>query len=170
MRKIWLISDTHFGHENMYRFVTFGGVTRVRPRFDHAKEADEYMFDTWNDLIKVEDHVYHLGDVAMNFAPFVHRIKSLPGHKRLILGNHDKAKIAEYLAAGFQKIMAYRFWNREAILSHVPIHPESLGKRLNIHGHIHERAAFGPLYRNVCVEQTHYGPVELDKILASVVK
>lgn len=169
MVKIWLISDTHFGHENIYKFVSNDGVTRVRPRFEHARDADEYMCDLWSSMVKPQDHIYHLGDVAMNFAPRVSLIKSLPGHKRLILGNHDKGKMTEYIAAGFQKIMSYRFFDRTVILSHVPIHEKSLGGRVNIHGHTHERPAYGPQYRNVCVEHTDYAPVELDKILATVV-
>jgi calcineurin-like phosphoesterase family protein len=167
--KIWLISDTHFGHENMYKFTTMGGVSRVRSRFDSSAEGDDYMMSMWSGLVKPEDHIYHLGDVAMSMRGWVERIKSLPGHKRLILGNHDKDKITTYLNAGFEKIMSYRYWDHKAILSHVPIHPDSLGSRLNIHGHIHEREPFGPLYRNVSVEQTDYAPVELDRILASVV-
>lgn len=167
MVRIWLISDTHFGHENMYHFESFDKTHRVRERFLHAKEADEFMCDAWNDLVKVTDHVYHLGDVAMNFAPWVARIKSLPGHKRLILGNHDKGKLSEYQAAGFQKIMAYRWWDRSAILSHVPMHESSLMSRLNIHGHIHERIINNPLYRNVCVEHTNYAPIQLDEVLAT---
>lgn len=169
MVRVWLISDTHFGHENLYHFVTYDGVTRVRPQFQHANEADEFMFDKWNELVRPEDHIYHLGDVAMNIAPYVHRIHSLPGHKRLILGNHDKGKTQEYIACGFEKIMASRFWDRKiAILTHIPIYPDGIRKGgINIHGHIHERLLNGP-YRNVCVEHTGYAPIQLEEILSAL--
>lgn len=165
--KVWLISDTHFGHENIYKFVSFDGVQRVRSTFNSAKEGDEYMFDRWNDLVRPEDHVYHLGDVAMNMAPYVHRIRSLPGHKRLILGNHDKDPMKIYADAGFEKIMSVRMWDRKVvILTHMPMHPDGLSKsKANIHGHIHERTLRDPRYINVSVEQTKYEPVELDRIL-----
>lgn len=150
----------------MYHFVTFDGVTRVRERFQHAKDADEFMCDAWNERVKPQDHIYHLGDVAMNFAPWVHRVKSLPGHKRLILGNHDKGKMTEYLSAGFEKILSVRMLDRKvAIMSHFPLHPDSV-HRLNIHGHIHERVINDPHYVNVCVEHTDYAPVELEEILS----
>lgn len=170
MTRIWLISDTHFGHENIYKFVSFDGVTRVRQRFDSAKDADSFMLDRWNDLVRPEDHIYHLGDVAMNFSPWVETIKKLPGHKRLILGNHDKGRPRQYIDAGFEKIMGSRYWDRKvAILSHIPLHPDSLGfgSALNIHGHIHDRKLSDPRYVNVCVEHTDYEPILLEQVLTA---
>ena len=41
--QIWLISDTHFFHENMYKFIGWDGVTRTRAKFTSAAEGDEYM-------------------------------------------------------------------------------------------------------------------------------
>lgn len=168
--KVWLISDTHFGHENIYKFVGFDKVTRIRERFDNAREGDAYMFDRWNDLVRPEDHIYHLGDVAMSMAPYVHRIRSLPGHKRLILGNHDKDPMKVYADAGFQKIMSVRMWDRKVvILTHMPIHEDGLShSKANIHGHIHQRVMKDPRYVNVSVERTNYEPVELESILAGL--
>lgn len=158
--KIFVISDTHFGHENMYRFVGFDGVTRVRPEFDSAISADAEMILRWNAVVTPQDHVYHLGDVTMGNN--LSMIKHLNGHKRLVLGNHDKCDVRAYRDAGFQKVMASRQFDRWCVLTHIPIHPESLGAKLNIHGHIHERPAYGPQYRNVSVEQINYTPVELE--------
>lgn len=161
--RIWVISDTHFGHENMYKFVGANGL-RVRRRFEHAQEADECMYDLWAERVRPDDHIYHLGDVAMNFAPYVRRIKALPGHKRLLLGNHDKGKLAEYIAAGFEKIASCRMWDRKtALLTHIPVHPDST-TAVNVHGHIHERTLPGR-YANVCVEHTDYAPVLLEEII-----
>lgn len=168
MVRVWVISDTHFGHENMYSFVSFDGVTRVRQAFAHCREADAFMCDRWNDLVRPEDHIYHLGDVAMNFQPWIYRIKSLPGHKRLILGNHDKGRMKDYAEAGFEKIMGSRMWNRKvALLTHIPAHPFNLfGVKVNIHGHIHEKCIPDPRYVNVSVEQTGYAPVLLEELIA----
>lgn len=161
---IWLISDTHFGHDNMYRFVTADGVTRVRSRFLSAKEGDEYMCDMWAQTVKPEDHIYHLGDVAMSQAA-VFNVKNLPGHKRLVLGNHDKEKMHTYRDAGFQKIMLCRFING-MLLTHMPVHRMSFGRAtINVHGHIHALPPYGPDYRNVSVERTDYCPIALDSVL-----
>jgi calcineurin-like phosphoesterase family protein len=91
---IFLISDTHFGHENMYKFTGLDGL-RVRAKFANASEGDEYMIQAWNQTVKPQDHVYHLGDVA--FGP-ISIVQKLNGHKRLVLGNHDFEKMHGYHA------------------------------------------------------------------------
>lgn len=158
--KLFVISDTHFHHENIYKFTTFGGTERVRPQFENAVEADREMVLRWNSVVTPEDHVWHLGDVTMGNNLAI--VKELNGHKRLLLGNHDRCTIEQYKQAGFQKVQAYRFCDRWGILSHIPLHPDTVGSRINIHGHIHERDEFGPQYRNVSVERINYTPVLLD--------
>lgn len=165
---IWLISDTHFGHEAMYGFTeTFDGVERrVRFEFANASEGDEFMMDRWAETVKPGDHVYHLGDVAMK-KEFLPMVKKLPGQKRLVLGNHDREQIKHYQAAGFQKIFGSRVFEG-LVATHVPIHPLSLGSRFigNVHGHIHRQPAFGPRYKNVSVEVIGYTPIALDDVIA----
>jgi calcineurin-like phosphoesterase family protein len=161
--RIFVISDTHFGHENMYKFVTFDGTQRIRPEFTSAAEADRFMVERWNATVLPEDHVWHLGDVTMGRDLSI--IKELSGQKRLILGNHDKCDVRKYRDAGFQKVQGYSWRDRWAILSHVPIHPESLGNKINIHGHIHERPSFGMQYKNVSVERINYTPVLLNSFM-----
>ncbi len=161
--RIFVISDTHFGHENMYKFVTFDGVTRVRPQFANAAEADKAMINRWNDIVTDQDHVWHLGDFTMGNNLSI--VQHLKGHKRLILGNHDRCDVRAYREAGFQKVQSYRFVDRWAIMSHIPIHPDGLyGGRINIHGHIHERVMQDPKYVNVSVEQINYTPVLLESL------
>lgn len=168
---IFLISDTHFGHDNMYKFVTFDGM-RVRPRWECAKDADTYMAEVWNQTVHPEDHVWHLGDVTMarNVAQqdqFVKFMRTLHGHKRLVLGNHDHFPLHVYTAAGFEKIVGS---HRHAglVYSHWPIHPSSLDSPkiiCNVHGHIHERPSPPGKYMNVSVEQINYTPIALDEVL-----
>ena len=157
---IWLISDTHFGHANILKFTDASG-NRIRPKFDSVKEMDDYICSQWADRVKPQDHIYHLGDVTMG--SHLGMIKGLPGHKRLLLGNHDKLKMTEYMAAGFQKITVTRKFD-EVICSHYPLHTSSLhGKMIgNIHGHIHEKQLDDPRYLNVSVERTEYAPIPLD--------
>lgn len=47
-------SDTHFGSERTLKF--------SRRPFKTTQEMDETFINNWNDLIKPEDIVYHLGD------------------------------------------------------------------------------------------------------------
>lgn len=169
--KIFIISDTHFAHQNMYGFLTQDG-KRVRSRWDLASEADAYMIEMWNQTVTPQDHVYHLGDFTMmrsqpwiNLEPLV---RKLNGHKRLILGNHDHFDVRVYRDAGFQKVMAS---NRlgGVLLTHYPVHPsciEGLRWKGNAHGHIHERQSPPGRYFNASVEQINYTPIDLDEIVA----
>ena len=162
--KIFVISDTHFGHENMYKFTDFSGTHRVRKEFQSAHEGDLAMIERWNAVVSPQDHVYHLGDVSMG-PRGLSIVGRLNGRKRLVLGNHDKEPIRDYLAAGFQKIFSSRQFDRWCILTHIPIHPEGLvGGKINIHGHIHERPPYDERYRNVSVERINYTPVELESL------
>lgn len=169
--QIWLHSDWHWNHQNIYTFVytdTNGIERRVRERFANAKEGDAYIEQRWRDLIKPQDHVYVLGDLCMHRENhmahvFVNLWRSLPGHKRLIMGNHDHLKPKHYVAAGFEKIRGAHMLD-VLFLTHVPVHPLSIPKRAigNVHGHTHAAPDIGPQYLNVCVERTNYEPVPLE--------
>lgn len=169
MRDIWIVSDTHFGHENIIKYCS-------RP-FKNAAEMDEVMIERWNAVVKPDDSVYHLGDVFMSTG-WKH-LPRLMGRKRLILGNHDDAKHPS-LHKHFQKILMWRdFRDFGLLLTHVPVHPshiihdrETAKRRVNVHGHLHNRLVGvskpGDLpderYVNVSVEHTNYGPVHIETL------
>ncbi len=165
MANIFVISDTHFGHANMLTFKTLAGEF-VRPGFACVEEMDEHIVDRWNSTVRVQDHVYHLGDVAMR-REHLGIVKRLNGHKRLIPGNHDIFDVKDYLACGFQKVFGMRVLDNW-IMTHIPIHPESLARfKGNVHGHIHERSCFPGRYINVSVEAVGYTPVSLEALRLS---
>ncbi len=172
MKTIWLISDTHFGHANSLKFKIDEAGTLMRPGFRDVSHMDEVMVDNWNKLVKPQDHVYHLGDVAME-KKLIPIVKRLNGHKRLIFGNHDIYEYQHYAQAGFEKMMGMRVMDG-MIFTHVPIHPESLGRfKINVHGHLHNRNVMlgkhrDPRYLSVCVEQTGYSPVSLDELKSKI--
>lgn len=166
MANLWFTSDTHFGHAAILTFLAEGpdGIARpIRPEFTSITEMDETLVERWNEVVRPQDKVYHLGDVTIRKAnlPIVRRLN---GHKRLLRGNHDIFRTRDYLAAGFEEISASRVLDG-IIFTHIPIHPWSLGRfQGNVHGHIHERAPFGPRYVNISVERTGYRPVSLDEV------
>lgn len=173
MRNIWVISDTHFGHENILNFMDKNG-NPVRP-FSSVKEMDEHMIDCWNSVVKQGDKVYHLGDVF--FGPkdnFKSLWPKLNGSKRLIVGNHDDIK---FLSSGgfFQKVEMWRVWPEHKLLfSHVPLH-QSMIQRFksreetvlytNVHGHIHQNKSPDGRYINVSAEAVNYTPVNLEELV-----
>ena len=161
--RIFVTSDSHFGHINMLTFTREDGVTPVRPEFATVAQMNEALIERWNAVVRPQDHVYHLGDVALSLTAAREFVPHLNGHKRLVLGNHDQPDARAYMAMGFKKVFSSRLLD-DVLLTHIPIHPKSIPAYClgNIHGHIHERAEFGPRYLNVSVEQTEYAPITLE--------
>lgn len=163
MSDIWVVSDTHINHAAILTFKDDNN-TLVR-NFASLEEMNERILDGWNSVVRPGDKVYHLGDVFFGskdyFSSFWPR---LAGRKRLILGNHDDAK---WLAGGsfFEKITMWRkFTEFGLLLSHVPVHPNTLRNELNVHGHIHSNPSPEGAYRNVCVEQLNYVPINIEEL------
>lgn len=175
-RDVFVISDTHFSHENILQFER-SDFTPVRPGFANYQEMDEYMVEKWNAVVKPNDKVYHLGDVTMK-KRHIDVVKRLNGKKRLIMGNHDIFGFKFY-ADYFDEVYAMRILPKEGIMmTHIPLHLNSVKRWcINVHGHIHERIigqdtqmVLGvvqdqhPYYFNACVEHHDYTPVSLDVI------
>jgi calcineurin-like phosphoesterase family protein len=179
MPATFLVSDTHFGHAGVCRFTEEDGVTKIRPWTD-PDEMDKEMVRRWNDAVRPNDKVYHLGDVVINrkALPILHRLN---GDKVLIRGNHDIFRDDEYRRY-FRELRAYHVLNG-MILSHIPVHEASLGRfGVNIHGHLHTNrvkkargvdARTGTVlygdendvrYHCVCVEQTDFTPILLEDV------
>jgi len=134
MPAVFLVSDTHFGHAGVCRFTREDGVTKLRP-WDDPDEMDEAMVKAWNERVKPNDKVYHLGDVVIN-RKALKTLSRLNGDKVLIRGNHDIFRDEEYREY-FRELRAYHVMNG-MILSHIPIHPASIERfGVNIHGHLH---------------------------------
>jgi calcineurin-like phosphoesterase family protein len=143
MSRIFLTSDTHFGHENIIKYCK-------RP-FANAKQMDDALIANWNEVVGPEDVVWHLGDFALCDDWRKREILcSLNGVKKLILGNHDfypksrygpKFKwdvplaIADYTALGFDEVFEENTVElRGYKLTHYP--KEDKGKY--VCGHVHE--------------------------------
>jgi len=140
MPSVFLVSDTHFGHAGVCRFTHEDTGVKIRPWTD-PDEMDEHMVKVWNETVKPTDKVYHLGDVVIN-RKSLGIMRRLNGDKVLIRGNHDIFRDDEY-RQHFRELRAYHVMNG-MILSHIPIHPESLGRfGVNIHGHLHTPLSTG---------------------------
>jgi calcineurin-like phosphoesterase family protein len=183
MPAVFLVSDTHFGHAGVCRFTESDGVTKIRPWTD-PDEMDEEMIRRWNDRVRPNDKVYHLGDVVINRKSLA-TISRLNGDKVLIRGNHDIFRDDEYRLY-FRELRAYHVMNG-MILSHIPLHEASLGRfGVNIHGHLHSgrvKKARGidartgatlysdendVRYHCVCVEQTDFTPILFEDVIKRI--
>jgi len=180
MPAVFLVSDTHFGHAGVCRFTLNDGVTKMRPWTD-PDEMDEEMVRRWNDKVRPNDKVYHLGDVVINRRALP-TLARLNGDKVLIRGNHDIFRDEEYRKY-FRELRAYHVMNG-MILSHIPIHEESLGRfGVNIHGHLHanrvmKKTRWGNTehfdesidtrYHCVCVEHTDFAPILFEDVVKRI--
>jgi len=105
-KNIWFISDTHWSHGNIIKF-------SERP-YQDVVEMNKALTDNWNEVVKPQDEVYHLGDFAFTSHQSIKNIVfSLNGRKHLVYGNHDKEilkKREEFLSMpnGFISIEPYR--------------------------------------------------------------
>jgi calcineurin-like phosphoesterase family protein len=177
MPAVFLVSDTHFGHAGVCRFLRNDGVTKLRP-WDTPEEMDEFMVKAWNERVRPNDKVYHLGDVVINRRA-LKTLARLNGDKVLIRGNHDIFRDTEYREY-FRELRAYHVMNG-MILSHIPIHSDSLGRfGTNIHGHLHANrvmyqdpfegfaSRLDTRYHCVCVEQTDFAPILFEDVIKRI--
>lgn len=184
MPAVFLVSDTHFGHAGVCRFLREDG-TKLRP-WDNPEDMDEFMVKAWNERVRPNDKVYHLGDVVINRRS-LKTLARLNGDKVLIRGNHDIFRDTDYREY-FRELRAYHVMNG-CILSHIPVHEASLGRfGVNIHGHLHANRVkrvigintLGTVpelvygtepdlrYHCVCVEQTDFAPILLEDVFKRI--
>lgn len=164
MSNKWVISDLHLGHKNILKY---SGELRAG---NTSEEHDEWIINQCRSVVKKNDLLYILGDVAMNLEA-LKMIKRIPGSKILVRGNHDINNVRHLVDyfTDITGIIRYRgaFW-----MSHVPIHPDSLRGLYNLHGHTHQNLVKLPdgtldeRYINCCVEQTYGIPRNLDELFA----
>lgn len=114
---IHFVSDTHFGHHNIIKYCD-------RP-WDTVDEMNEGLIDNWNNVVKPDDDVYHLGDFCMGGTRPRDWLRRLNGRVHLIRGNHDPhvkdqgfASVQDYLelrVKGYRRIILLHFpmlrWN-----------------------------------------------------------
>lgn len=150
------IADTHLGHKN---------ISKYRKVFESTLHNDLFFMEVLESTCTKRDIMYFLGDSIFDkkYIPF---IKSLPGVKILIMGNHDSEYVdIKELVNGFDEIhslVKYKeFW-----LSHAPIHYDELRGKKNIHGHVHTNSVQSTDYLNVSVDSSFmkYYPRTLNEV------
>ena len=168
---VYFTADTHFGHDNIIKYCK-------RP-FHNAAEMNETIFAAWTALVRKDDTVYHLGDVAFGseeaVARIVERIKNLPGRKFLIPGNHDH-RYPELLARAFDEVLP-PLWEMSApvgggetariALCHYPLLTWKGAFRgaLHFHGHVHGRIPENKRRIDVGVDAWGFAPARLESIV-----
>lgn len=133
--KIYIISDTHFNHANIIKYCN-------RP-FVNVEEMNDTIISNWNNIVRKDDIVYHLGDFLLGSKfDLKNIVDKLNGTIYLIRGNHDRLTAKSYEDCGIivLKNASIILDDYKVLLSHRPL-PDSMikDKYINMHGHIHER-------------------------------
>lgn len=162
----WVISDTHWGHDNIVGFC------------DRPENHEDIMVAHWQATVPPEATVLHLGDLSYRNNAYFRSViaPKLPGEKLLVKGNHDKQRGAFYKTAEFKVIKPFKIDYKGSVVSfdHYPKDFPLPKYRLHVHGHIHNNGYGGkdgpfiPFRQNqinVSVEMIHYRPVNLARLL-----
>lgn len=157
---IFFISDTHFGHGNILNFRDKEDKS-IRP-FANVEEMNEALIENWNKVVRPQDKIYHLGDVAIP-RKGLDCLAKCNGDKILVRGNHDIFRLKDYTKY-FRDVRGYVVLENY-LASHIPVHPDSKGRfKKNIHGHLHTNNLADDFYINVSVEQINFTPISWDEI------
>lgn len=178
MSNVWITSDTHFGHDKDFIWKARG--------YCSIQEHDEDLIKKWNEHIKPDDIVYHLGDVIMGEAEHgLECLKKLNGEIHILRGNHDTnarwalyASLPNIVLEGYATKIKYNKWN--FYLSHYPTLTANLDedaplktKTINLCGHSHIKDRFkdmdkGLIY-HVEIDSHSNCPILLDEIITEII-
>ena len=157
---IWFTADWHLNHKAIIGYAK-------RP-FKGTDEMNAALIGMYQSLVKPEDTVYFLGDFALYTSPFEMDLilRSLPGTKILIMGNHDRYTRKKFIECGFAEATRWEVFNDgEFILVHDPA-PACGGdpKQRWLVGHVHGMFKKMNNALNVGVDVWDYKLVSLDQV------
>ena len=147
MSKIFVCSDSHFGHDREFLWGPRG--------FSNHIDHDEEIIQRWNEIVGPDDIVYHLGDVMLGDNEYgMNCLRRLNGQIKIIRGNHDTdsrwslySTLPNVECLGWAEVIKYRKYH--FYLSHHPTMTSNLEKApylrmhlINLFGHTHQKGKF----------------------------
>lgn len=170
---VYFCADLHFGHKAM---MDMRGMD-IGYEFSCLDEYNEWMINLYNQVVSKKDKCFILGDVCWH-TETIKLLQRLKGMKAICLGNHDIGK--EQGLSQHAKVHGQIFY-KGAILSHVPVHPDSINRnaKVNIHGHTHSNLVYtnddilggrkiDKRYYCVSLERINYKPISYEEIMEGV--
>jgi calcineurin-like phosphoesterase family protein len=164
----YFTSDLHFNHDNIIKYCN-------RP-FKNAQEMNEKIIENWNNIVKPEDTVFHLGDFLMCGGDYHEFEKRLNGKIIFIKGNHDKrlTKAVESITFKHDKYTIFM----KHILNFHEMMGDSIPKDMDfiLVGHVHDiwKSKLSSIVNikghkvfmiNVGVDQWDFKPITMDEII-----
>ena len=170
MSRIFITSDTHFGHDREFLWGPRG--------FTNYVDHDTAVIENWNKVVGEDDIVYHLGDVMLGDNNYgMGCLALLNGQIKIIPGNHDTPsrlelykKLPNVEVLGLAEMIKYKKYN--FYLSHHPTMTSNLEKApylrmhlINLYGHTHQQKPFYqdiPFMFHVGMDSNDCTPILLD--------
>lgn len=161
--KAYIISDTHFNHEEIIGYCN-------RPN-NHEDRLAKSMI-----MLKEEDCLIHLGDFCLGQEAVQHEavIKNMQCRKILVMGNHDSKSWSWYMKHGWDFVcdsFRLKYAGKIIMFSHKP-EPWDGVWEINVHGHLHnlghrdkEFKELKQWHRLYAPELMNYQPIELAKFI-----
>lgn len=168
--KIWITTDTHFGHE------------KVKEYCGRPDGFEALILDNLKNMVNKSDILLHLGDFAFgNLQHWLKEFQLIECRKWLIVGNHDKKSISYYLRNGFDFVahsFEFEHMGQKILFSHKPLPDNDYD--INIHGHFHNSnhhrhepellAIKNPRHCLLAIEHNDYKPFLLKDVIETHVK
>lgn len=160
-------ADTHFGHANIIKHCN-------RP-FHNLAHMDKTLIENWNQRVKKDDVVFHLGDFCFRNTTNrgegeIHKaqyyLNKLNGKIIQIEGNHDRNNTTKTCI----QEMRIKLGGKRIILTHRPENIGDVGYDLHFVGHIHTLWKYQTVYYekkmvNVGVDVWEFKPITIEDIL-----
>ncbi len=160
MNNLFFTADTHFDHANIIRYCN-------RP-FASLQDMNDSLIENWNHVVKPEDTVYFLGDFAFHRPEYF--VNALNGHKRLVIGSHDKDLKFLYRPWAFEEVsplIEINVGGQHVTLCHYAMRrwPRSHYGAWHLYGHSH--GGLAPIGKSwdVGVDNNGYAPLSWQDIV-----
>lgn len=181
MPKEFFISDEHYGHRNIIRYVN-------RP-FTDIDEMTKVLIRRHNAKVGPNDHTWHGGDMFCNtfgVGPALAVLQALNGTHSIVLGNHDElieenailqAAFVEVVGSkmrpGAVVIPVQNYKKQRLILSHYAyrVWLDSHKGAWHLYGHSHAQIAEHGKSFDIGVdniEVSNFAPVSMDEIVVEM--
>ena len=179
MSRIWLISDTHFGHKREFLYEPRG--------FQNIWEHDKQIIKNWNEIVEPDDDIYHLGDVMLGDNDYgLSCVKQLKGNIHIVRGNHDTDtrmelyntchNIVEVCEGKFLKACGRYFYlsHYPAIVSNYDYDKPLKAKMIALCGHSHTKDKFQDMDKGLIyhaeLDAHNMTPICIDDIIEDIKK
>ena len=177
MSNIWFTSDLHLSHKAEFLWGPRG--------FKDQHEMNEAIVENWNKVVKPDDDVYNLGDMALTDPEDALKyIKQLNGRHWWIYGNHDTQNKIDYFmdevpnlhSVGYAWVL--KVGKQSIYMSHYPALTANFDDKqfsrhvIALYGHTHQQTNFllidNPFLYHVGMDSHNCTPVHIDEILADI--